>query len=316
MPGRPAPSLVQVHSREHRVALPQRSMCALPRAREPFGDRPLPSPAPRQAEVEAAQRDRSVQADQAARLREEVGLLRRQYDDAKRNYDSEVVRHGDALKRYAGACGQAAGKGPGGRPRGCPPRAAGALLPCVAREDEEALCAHAPLAGARAPSNPALLRGPPSLLRAAMETSFTALQQRLNEAVLELDAARVAKTQVGRPGGLALVPPALCSRRPRLGLRNWAAHHGARDACHLLMAIVRPSPTLRAAGRGRLGGGPRRAGAARHRVRAPRPGPGRAARRAAAAAGEGGGRDAGRGCAANRRPVGARPAACQHHLAG
>lgn len=49
-----------------------------------------------------AQRDRNVQADQAARLREEVGLLRRQYDDAKRNYDSEVVRHGDALKRYAG----------------------------------------------------------------------------------------------------------------------------------------------------------------------------------------------------------------------
>ena len=54
--------------------------------------------------MEAAQRDRSVQADQAARLREEVGLLRRQYDDAKRSYDSEVVRHGDALKRYAGKC--------------------------------------------------------------------------------------------------------------------------------------------------------------------------------------------------------------------
>jgi hypothetical protein len=47
-----------------------------------------------------------VQASQAGRLREEVGLLKRQYDDAKRNYDHEVMQHGDALKRYASGWGR------------------------------------------------------------------------------------------------------------------------------------------------------------------------------------------------------------------
>jgi hypothetical protein len=46
-----------------------------------------------------------------------VELLRRQAHDAKRGYDAEVVRHGDALKRYAGgwAAGWAAGWRVGGR---------------------------------------------------------------------------------------------------------------------------------------------------------------------------------------------------------
>ncbi len=35
-------------------------------------------------------------------LHPQVGQLQRQYADAKRNYDNEVVQHGDALKRYAG----------------------------------------------------------------------------------------------------------------------------------------------------------------------------------------------------------------------
>ena len=61
-----------------------------------------PSPLLLQAEVASARQDQSVQASQATRLREEVGLLKRQYDDAKRNYDHEVMQHGDALKRYAG----------------------------------------------------------------------------------------------------------------------------------------------------------------------------------------------------------------------
>ncbi|GAB4815353.1 hypothetical protein N2152v2_002399 [Parachlorella kessleri] len=53
------------------------------------------------AEAEAAQRDSEAQAAQASRLREEVDLLRKQYEDAKRHYDHEVMQHGDALKRYA-----------------------------------------------------------------------------------------------------------------------------------------------------------------------------------------------------------------------
>lgn len=49
----------------------------------------------------------------------QVGQLQRQYADAKRNYDNEVVQHGDALKRYAGEHGGWAGAALSSHAEGC-----------------------------------------------------------------------------------------------------------------------------------------------------------------------------------------------------
>ena len=145
--------------------------------------RPAP-PLARQTEAEQASRNTASAMDQAGRLREEVGSLRRQFLDAKRSYDHEVMQHGDALKRYAGA-----------------PRA-GTALRCTGAWGR--LLVHAGVARAGAHTSGCCCcywpdRPRPRLplhAAVALETAHMGLQNRLNETVAELDAARHARNHV------------------------------------------------------------------------------------------------------------------------